>query len=222
MRHGLTIAELCRWLNETLSIGADLECVPMRGWQRGMLFPETGLPWAPPSPNLPTFDSAVVYPGQVLLEGTNLSEGRGTTRPFEIVGAPFVDEFELAEHLNARSLAGVTFRAVRFRPTFDKWQGEICGGVFLHVTDAGEFRPYRTTLELLSAVRELYPGELQWSPPPYEYEMEKMPIDILSGDERLRTWLDEGGGLSEERIERLCGEGIDEWRERTRACRFYE
>jgi uncharacterized protein YbbC (DUF1343 family) len=222
MRHGLTIGELGQWLNESLAIGAELECVPMRGWQRELLFPETGLPWVPPSPNLPTFESAVVYPGQVLLEGTNLSEGRGTTRPFETVGAPFFDELELTERLNGRSLPGVTFRAVRFRPTFDKWRGEICGGVFLHVTDAGLFRPYRTTLELLSAAHDLYPGELRWNPPPYEYEMEKMPIDILSGDDRLRTWLDENGRLSETETDVLCGEGVDHWREQTQSYRLYE
>lgn len=222
MRHGLTLAEISLWLNDSLSIGADLECVPMQGWERGMLFPETGLPWVPPSPNLPTFDSAVVYPGQVLLEGTNLSEGRGTTRPFEIAGAPFIDEFELAERLNDRSLPGVTFRAVRFRPTFDKWNGEISGGVFLHVQNAAEYQPYRTTLELLSTVRELYRGEFRWFPPPYEYETEKMPIDILSGDDRLRTWLDGGCSLSEAQLDGLCHEGIDDWREQTQAFRLYE
>jgi uncharacterized protein YbbC (DUF1343 family) len=222
MRHGLTIAELGQWLNETFAIGAELDCVSMQGWRREMLFPDTGLPWVPPSPNLPTFDSAVVYPGQVLLEGTSLSEGRGTTRPFEIAGAPFVDEHELTDRLNGRSLPGVTFRAARFRPTFDNWQGKICGGVFLHVTDARAFRPYRTTLELLSAVRELYPGDFRWTPPPYEYETEKMPIDILSGDDRLRTWLDAHGALTDAQIEELCRDGIDDWQEPARAYRLYE
>lgn len=221
MRHGLTISELSRWLNESLGIGAELECVPMRGWRRELLFPETGLPWVPPSPNLPTFDSAVVYPGQVLLEGTNLSEGRGTTRPFETVGAPFVDAFELADRLNGRSLPGVTFRPVRFRPTFDKWQGEICGGVFLHVTDVCTFRPYRTTLELLSTVRSRYDDELHWLLPPYEYETERTPIDILTGDSRLRRSLDECPVFSDVHLDALCLEGVDGWREQTRPYRLY-
>ncbi len=221
MRHGLTIAELSRWLNDSLAIGADLDCVPMRSWDRDMLFRETGFPWVPPSPNLPSVNSVVVYPGQVLLEGTNLSEGRGTTTPFEILGAPFINECQLADRLNREELPGVTFRAVRFRPTFDKWRGEVCGGVFLHVTDAGRFRPYRATLELLSAVRDLHPDEFQWSEGPYEYETEKTPIDILSGDERLRTWLDEDGVLSAARIDKLCHDGLDNWREQTQAYLVY-
>jgi uncharacterized protein YbbC (DUF1343 family) len=202
MRHGLTIGELAAYLNTAMGIGAELTVVPVQGWRRDMLWPETGLPWVPPSPNLPTFASALVYPGQVLLEGTNLSEGRGTTTPFEVCGAPFVDPFRLAGELEERSLPGVVFRPLRYRPTFDKWSGESCGGVMLHVTDPRDFRPYWTTLCLLAVVKRLWPREFAWRPPPYEYESVKPPIDILSGSSRLREWIDAGaeGTVPEELV----------------------
>lgn len=190
MRHALTIGELAVHLNDVMGIHADLTVVPLQGWRREMLWPDTGRAWLPPSPNLPTFASALVYPGQVLLEGTNLSEGRGTTTPFEVMGAPFIDPFRLADCLAEQQLPGVVFRPVKFRPTFDKWAGESCGGIFLHVTDARAFRPYRTTLAILSAVKALWPREFAWRPPPYEYETVKMPIDILSGSSKLREWID--------------------------------
>jgi uncharacterized protein YbbC (DUF1343 family) len=189
MRHGRTIGELAAQLNESMGIHADLTVVPVQGWQREQLWPATGRAWVPPSPNLPTFASALVYPGQVLLEGTHLSEGRGTTTPFEVAGAPYIDPFRLADCLREFSLPGVVFRPVRFRPTFDKWQGESCGGVYFHVTDPQSFRPYRTTLHVLSAIRGLWPREFQWRPPPYEYETVQQPIDILSGSSLLREWL---------------------------------
>lgn len=190
MRHGLTLGELARMANSELGIGAALHVVPVAGWPRAALWEDLGRPWVPPSPNLPTFRSALVYPGQVLLEGTNLSEGRGTTTPFEVVGAPFVDPYRLADMLQEQALSGVTFRPLRFRPTFDKWAGISCGGVMLHVTEPRDFRPYRTTLVILAAVKSLWPREFAWRPPPYEYERERWPIDILSGSSRLREWLD--------------------------------
>ena len=165
MRHGLTLAEMSLLLSETERIGATLTAVTMHNWRRSMQFLETGLPWAVPSPNLPTPQSATVYPGQVLLEGTNVSEGRGTTTPFEISGAPFVDPFVLAEDMNRRELPGAAFRPVRFRPTFDKWAGEICGGVVIAVTDATRYQPYRTSLELLAAIRPTPSGSVSMAPP---------------------------------------------------------
>jgi uncharacterized protein YbbC (DUF1343 family) len=221
MRHALTVSELGRWLNESQQIRAKLQVVPLEGWDRRCVFDETGLPWVPPSPNLPTFVSALVYPGQVLLEGTNLSEGRGTTTPFEVVGAPFIDSERLADELNDRALPGVRFRPVRFRPTFDKWQGAECGGVQWHVTDAHEFRPYATTLHLLSVIKMHWPDEFEWLPPPYEYETQKPPIDILSGDDRLRVWLDEQQQLTETQIDQLCTSGVAEWNASAAACRLY-
>lgn len=222
MRHGLTLGELSTYLNQSLNIRAKLECLLLQNWRRSQMFVETTLPWVPPSPNLPTPGSALVYPGQVLLEGTNLSEGRGTTTPFEVCGAPFVDPEWLSDEMNCRHLPGVLFRPVRFRPTFDKWAGEVCGGVALHVTDPGAFRPYTTTLTLLSSVSEACGDEFEWLPPPYEYETEKMPIDILSGDPRLRHWLDQQGPLDPAQIELLATDGIDAWRQATDPSRLYE
>jgi uncharacterized protein YbbC (DUF1343 family) len=191
MRHGLTVAELALFLKAAFDIPVRLEVVPMRGWRREMFWPECGLPWAMPSPNMPTHDTALVYPGQVALEGTNLSEGRGTTRPFELCGAPFIDPFELAERLGAHRLPGVVFRPLHFEPTFHKWHGEVCGGLQIHVSNPRAFRPYLTTLALLREVIALWPNDFAWRQPPYEYETERMPIDLILGDERLRGWLEE-------------------------------
>ena len=190
MRHGLTLGELARFCNSSLEINAELEIVPLDGWQRSFHLPQTTAPWCPPSPNMPRYETALVYPGQVLLEGTNLSEGRGTTTPFEVVGAPFIDAERLASELNGRSLPGVYFRPLRFIPTFDKWAGQSCGGVFIHVIDPNRFRSYVTTIEILRAVKRRYPNHFAWLPPPYEYEFEKPPIDILSGSENLRKAID--------------------------------
>lgn len=158
-----------------------------------MLFADTGLPWVPPSPNLPTPESALVYPGQVLLEGTNLSEGRGTTRPFELCGAPYIDSAALVRALGRYRLPGVIPREASFEPTSQKWAGTLCRGLQLHVTDPAAFRPVRTTLALLREVVRRWPGGFSWKKPPYEYEKRRLPFDILSGDPRIRTIL-EGGG----------------------------
>lgn len=192
MRHSLTMGELVRYVNDELHIGASVKVVPLRGWDRAKTFAETGRIWVPPSPNLPRLEGVMVYPGQVLLEGTNLSEGRGTTTPFEVFGAPFVDPNRLLDALVPFALEGVTFRPIRFEPTFNKWQGQSCGGLFLHVTDPAAFRPYRTTVAILAAVRRLWPREFAWKSPPYEYETVKLPIDILSGSSALREAIDSG------------------------------
>ena len=157
-----------------------------------MLFADTGLPWVPPSPNMPTPDTALVYPGQVLLEGTLLSEGRGTTRPFEICGAPWIDPAPLCAALRRRRLPGAIFREAWFQPTFQKWAGKVCGGLQIHVTDPRAYRPYRTTLALLAEIRRLWPDADLWRPPPYEYETVRLPIDLLTGDARIREGLDAG------------------------------
>jgi uncharacterized protein YbbC (DUF1343 family) len=194
LRHGLTMGELASFFNRDAGIGADLRVVPMKGWRRSMLFTDTGLPWVPPSPNLPTPESAVVYPGQVLLEGTNLSEGRGTTRPFELCGAPFIDSAALVRALGRYRLPGVVPREASFEPTFQKWRGKVCHGLQLHVTDPSVYRPVRTTLALLREVIRRRPEDFAWKKPPYEYESRRLPFDILSGDPRIRAIL-EGGGL---------------------------
>lgn len=192
LRHGLTIGELARLFNEEFSIGAALDVVPLEGWRRPMYFDETGLPWVIPSPNIPTLDSAVVYPGAVLFEGTMFSEGRGTTKPFELIGAPWLDGDRVAAAMNAKQLPGAHFRAVFFEPTFQKHARATCGGCQLHVTDRTTFQPVRAAVELIAELRRQNPGRFAWRQPPYEYEHEKWPIDILSGSARLRTAIEQG------------------------------
>ena len=197
LRHGLTAGEIARLANEEFGIGCELEIVPCKGWTRAQWHNDTGLPYVLPSPNLPTPDSCTVYPGMVLLEGTNLSEGRGTTRPFELFGAPFLDPYELTRQLDRMLLQGVRFRPCHFEPTFQKYAGERCGGAQLHVLDRQAFRPVETAVSILHAVRQLAPSEFAWRPPPYEYEAEKMPIDILWGSDALRVAIDAGVSAGE-------------------------
>ncbi len=190
MRHGLTIAELARFFNERFGLGATLDVVPMEGWSRGMYFDDTDVPWIMPSPNMPTLETAIVYPGQVLFEGTQLSEARGTTRPFELVGAPWIDADSFAARMNAYVLPGVHFRATYFEPTFQKHARQTCGGCQIHVTDRDTFRPVLASAALLREFRRANPERFAWRQPPYEYEKEKMPIDILSGSSELRRQID--------------------------------
>ena len=186
MRHGMTIGELARMFNTAFNIGCDLDVVPMKGWRRDMLFGDTGLPWVAPSPNLPTPASALVYPGQVLWEGTNVSEGRGTTQPFELFGAPFFEPYKILDLLPSGATRGACLRPVEFEPTANKWQGRRCHGFQIHVVEPDAFRPYRTSLSLLQAVLRRHSDEFQWKAPPYEYEYERMPIDLILGDRQLR------------------------------------
>jgi uncharacterized protein YbbC (DUF1343 family) len=192
LRHGLTIGELARLFNDEFGIGAALDVVPLDGWRRWMYFDETALPWVMPSPNLPTLDSTIVYPGAVLFEGTMLSEGRGTTRPFELVGAPWLDGDRLAQAMNARGLPGVHFRPAFFEPTFQKHARETCGGCQIHVLDRTRFEPVRAAVELIAECRAQNPSRFAWREPPYEYEHQKAPIDILFGSDRLRLTIDAG------------------------------
>jgi len=194
-RHGFTIGELARRFVLEEGIRCDLTVARMRGWRRAMLWEDTGLPWVPPSPNMPTPDTARVYPGGCLIEGTNLSEGRGTTRPFEWIGAPYLDGHRYAEALDAMSLPGVRFRPARFIPTFHKWAGEVCGGVQIHVTDRRRFRPFRTGIAAIAVARRLAPAEFRWKEPPYEFEHKRLPIDILFGTDRIRTQIEGGTDL---------------------------
>jgi uncharacterized protein YbbC (DUF1343 family) len=194
-RHGMTIAELVGYLNETHALGCDLTVVPMLGWRRTMLWEATGLPFVPPSPNMPTVDTARVYPGGCLLEGTNLSEGRGTTRPFEWVGAPYLDGPRLAQALERRRLPGVRFRAIGFEPAFHKWKGRRCGGVQVHVTDPARFKPVVTYLALLAEARRQAPHHFKWRRPPYEFEWKKLPIDLLGGGPAMRHAVERGAPL---------------------------
>ncbi|HSR70056.1 MAG TPA: DUF1343 domain-containing protein [Acidobacteriota bacterium] len=196
-RHGMTVGELARLFNREYALGCRLEVVEMEGYQRSMSWGQTGLPWVMPSPNMPTPDTAWVYPGLCLLEGSNVSEGRGTTRPFEISGAPWVNPKQLASRLQGFELPGAALRPLWFIPTFHKWAGKMVGGVQIHVQDWRAFRPFRTGLALLRAYRELAPDEFAWKEPPYEYEYEKLPIDILLGDADLRRMIEQGRPLEE-------------------------
>ncbi|MCB9877303.1 MAG: DUF1343 domain-containing protein [Planctomycetes bacterium] len=190
MRHGLTIGELMQHLNRVHGIGCDLHVETCRFLKRSTLWPQLGRAWVPPSPNLPRVAGAFVYPGQVLLEGTQLSEGRGTTTPFEVFGAPWIDPWRLCDAMAEHELPGVVLRPIAFEPTFQKWQGERCGGAFVHATDPVALRSYRLTATLLRVVRQLWPTHFAWRQPPYEYEATLMPIDILAGGPSLRAFVD--------------------------------
>jgi uncharacterized protein YbbC (DUF1343 family) len=192
MRHGMTIGELARLFNEHFDIGADLEVVTMEGWDRGMYGDRSGLPWVMPSPNIPTVDTAVVYPGTVLFEGTNVSEGRGTTRPFELVGAPWVIGERFADVMNRLDLPGVRFRPALFEPTFHKHAKTSCGGCQIHVLDRETFRAVETGVALIAAFRAGDASRFEWRQPPYEYEHDKLPIDILAGSSGLREQVEAG------------------------------
>ena len=187
-RHGMTVGELARLFNEHFGIHCDLTVVPMSGWSREMWYDQTGMIWTPPSPNMPTLATATVYPGLCLIEGTLLSEGRGTTLPFEQIGAPFIDPHKLVARLETDShlLPGVFFRPQYFKPMFQKHAGEVCAGLQLHITDRDQFKPLLTTLALLRAIAEIYPDQLQWRTEPYEFVSDRLAIDLLYGNPKLR------------------------------------
>ena len=190
MRHGLTLGEMARLFNHVFVLDCDLHVVPMKGWRRAMLWPETGLRWMMPSPNMPLPETAMVYPGQVLWEGTNVSEGRGTCRPFELFGAPFLDTTEIRSRLQPEDTQGCHLQDLSFRPTFNKWQNELCRGFFIHVLDPLPFHPYRLSLALLSATLAVHGRDFKWKEPPYEYEYKRPPIDLILGDSSLRESLE--------------------------------
>lgn len=191
LRHGFTIGELALYLADSAGLPQP-EVIMMEGWNRGDYFEDTGLAWGLPSPNMPSPLTALVYPGMGMLEGTNISEGRGTTRPFELAGAPYIDEQLLAGELTLAGVPGVVFRPLCFQPTGDKWQGELCGGVQLHVTDREIFKPCLAALTLISAVRRLWPDKFAWRKPPFEYEEKLLPFDMLAGTDALRINIEAG------------------------------
>ena len=197
MRHGLTLGELMTLYNGVYQLRCSLEVVAMTGWKRNLYFEDTGLPWVLPSPNMPLVETAVVYPGQVALEGTTLSEGRGTTRPFEIFGAPYFDPDHLKEAIEPQALDGAVLREISFKPTFNKYAGQACRGFQIHVVNRDVFSPYRASLGILSAILKLYSGEFRWTDPPYEYVTDKLPIDVILGDRRIREDLEQGRSVSD-------------------------
>jgi uncharacterized protein YbbC (DUF1343 family) len=211
VRHGLTVGELARFFNDALGIGCELRVVPLEGWSRADLFESTGLPWVAPSPNMPSLATARVYPGGCLVEGTNLSEGRGTTQPFELVGAPWLDGSELVERLRDQGLPGAIFRHASFRPMFGKHAGSPCGGVQVLVEDRCAFRPFATYLALLAEARRVSPGEFAWRTEPYEFESERLAIDLLLGRSDLRPMIEGGAALAE--MESLWREELERFDE---------
>lgn len=192
IRHGMTVGEIASYLKNEFYPSLDLHIIKMQGWKRKMWFNETALPWVMPSPNMPTLATAIVYPGMCLLEGTNMSEGRGTTRPFEIFGAPFIEPDRLVKKLKEFKLAGVIFRPMYFQPTFQKHEDKLCGGAQLYVMDRNKFKAFKTGVAIVKAVHDIYPKQFKWKQPPYEYETIKMPIDILAGTDRLRQDIEKG------------------------------
>jgi uncharacterized protein YbbC (DUF1343 family) len=195
VRHGMTIGEIGTYLRNEFYPSLDFHVIPMQGWKRKTWFDETGLPWVLPSPNMPVPETAIVYPGMCLLEGTNISEGRGTTRPFEIFGAPFIEPDKLIKHLLRFKLPGLIFRPMYFQPTFQKHIGKLCGGGQIHVINRERLKPFKTGVAIIKSIHDLYPEHFAWKQPPYEYETEKMPIDILAGTDRLRKDIEKGEEL---------------------------
>ena len=208
MRHGLTFGELAIMLCRHFNIGTEPEIIPMQGWRRNMLYEDTGLPWVFPSPNMPSPATALVYPGQVIWEGTNVSEGRGTCLPFELFGAPFIDHDALLGKVEERlEIDGFFLRPLIFEPTSNKWAGQTCKGFQIHVTDPAAYRPYRTSLALLQAVMQLYPEAFHYKEPPYEYEYERLPMDLILGDRQLRLALEQGQNIMD--LERSWQQDLD-------------
>lgn len=200
MRHGLTVGELALLFNREFGINCDLTVIEMDGWQREFFLDETDAPWVMPSPNMPTVDTAVVFPGTVLFEGTQISEGRGTTRPFEIVGAPFIDGEDLAQALKQLELRGVIFRPINFLPTFQKCAGETCGGVFVHVIDRKIFEPVITGFAIVQNIYKMYPEGFRWKNPPYEYVFDRNPFDVIAGTTKVRKEIENDSDIQEVKL----------------------
>ena len=219
-RHGMTVGELARLFNDHFSIKCDLKVVPMEGWDRSMWYDQTGLPWVPPSPNMPTLSTATVYPGMCLMEGTLLSEGRGTTTPFEQVGAPYINAGTLAQTLNEKNLPGLFFRPQYFKPQFQKWSGKICGGVKLHITDRDKIKPLVTSIAVLYSIKKLYPNDFAWRTEPYEFVSDRLAIDLLYGSPTLREEIG-SGTLSLDDLESAWEEETKEFLPQRKACLIY-
>ncbi len=197
VRHGMTMGELALLMNDAFSIGCDLEVIKVEGWKRGQFGDQWKRDWVPPSPNIPTFLSSLVFPAGVFFEGTNISEGRGTTMPFEYIGAPYIGADKLAAAMTAKKLPGVHFRSIFFQPTYQKWKDEVCGGVHLHITDRKKFNGFRTGIHLLHTIATEFPQGFAWKKPPYEYEHTRMPIDLIAGTATLRKAIEAGKSLLE-------------------------
>lgn len=220
MRHGLTLGELARLCARELNLDLTLEVVPVAGWRRKMFFPETGFPWVFPSPNMPAPATALVYPGQVIWEGTTVSEGRGTTLPFELFGTPYLDHNQVLDFIRDIELPGCIMRPLVFEPTSGKWEGQGCNGFHIHVTDPHQFKPYRTSLALLQAMLTLYPQDFSYKEPPYEYEFERLPMDLILGSKELRSEIESGVPILE--LEKRWQAGLNQFMEKRAAVLLYD
>jgi uncharacterized protein YbbC (DUF1343 family) len=220
LRHGLTLGELARLFVREANCDVDLTVVAMDCWRRDMLFSDTGRIWVPPSPNMPRLKTTLLYPGQVMLEGTNLSEGRGTTIPFECVGAPFIDPYLLARELKGHAHPDIAIRPIRFVPTFDKWAGQSCGGIGIAIHQPTAVRSVQFTVDLLATVSRLYPEQFHWLPPPYEYEYVLPPIDILYGSAAMRAILT--SNPPQETVRALAACDLTHWSKRIASIRLYD
>ena len=219
-RHGMTVGELAVLFNDHFGIKCDLKVIPMEGWERHMWYDETGLPWVAPSPNMPTLSTATVYSGMCLLEGTLLSEGRGTTLPFEQIGAPYINAETLAKILNKKNLPGLFFRPQYFKPQFQKWSGKVCGGVQLHITERNKIKPLATTIIMLSSIKNLYPNDFSWRTEAYEFVSDRLAIDLLYGNPTLREGI-EANNLSIKNLESAWEEDIKAFSPKREACLIY-
>ena len=219
-RHGMTVGELARLFNEHFGIKCDLKVIPMEGWERSMWYDQTGLPWVSPSPNMPTLSTATVYPGMCLIEGTLLSEGRGTTLPFEQVGAPYINAEVFAKTLNNENLPGLFFRPQYFKPQFQKWSGEVCGGVQLHIIERNKIKPLATSISMLFLIKKLYPNDFSWRTEPYEFVNDRLAIDLLYGNSTLREAI-EAGNLSIKKLESGWEEDIKVFSSQREECLIY-
>jgi uncharacterized protein YbbC (DUF1343 family) len=213
MRHGLTLGEFAFMSRNFWNINCNLQIIPMKGWNRKMYFEDTELPWVFPSPNLPNIDTALIYPGSVLFEGTNISEGRGTTKSLEIIGHPHIEPElilpKLEKECKAHSLSGFRLRPAYFTPTFHKYAGRSCGGFQIHVTDRDLFTPWKLGQVLCHELKSILGDEFKWKEPPFEYEYDKVPIDLLNGSDKLRNWIDRHDhGMD---LDALENRGMDEY-----------
>ena len=219
-RHGMTVGELAVLFNEYFGIKCDLKVIPMEGWERSMWYDQTGLPWVSPSPNMPTLSTATVYPGMCLIEGTLLSEGRGTTLPFEQVGAPYINAETLAKTLNKENLPGLFFRPQYFKPQFQKWSGTVCGGVQIHVTERNKMKPLATSITMLFSIKKLYPDDFSWRTEAYEFVNDRLAIDLLYGNQTLREAI-ETDTLSINNLKSAWEEDIKIFSPQREACLIY-
>ena len=219
-RHGMTMGEMANWLKQYRGVECSLKVIPMQGWQRESYFEQTALPWIPPSPNMPTVESTIPFVGTVLFEGTQMSEGRGTTRPLEVVGHPQFSPWEHQEKIGQLLVTeqGFALRPCSFQPTFQKHAQRTCGGFQIHVTNRQKFRPWRLAQLLCQYFHHHIPG-LVWRQPPYEYEYQRLPIDLINGTDQLRKWVEQRQDLAT--LASIEQQGLDQYREQKKTVELY-